>query len=318
VLSEVLDMCASERALLITGPSRRFSDRFRSSFGSRDVEVFDEAEVHVPSAVVARARAVMRGLGADTIVTLGGGATTGLGKALLLEDGASFVAIPTTYSGSERTSVYGVTTGAEKRTGRDARVRPTVVIYDHTLTLDIPPKLTAQSLLNALAHPISALGAGQLDASLKRRALEAVALISDCAPRLVADPRSADARRSALEAASLAAEVIEGGALGVHHQLAHFLGGRFALPHAALHSMLLPQTTHDLGRSESSIYAAIADAAGDPELPTSLFDLLERAGAETSLRALGVERDALEEALAGRPELPAETVWRVFEGVRPG
>ena len=63
---------------------------------------------------------VTRTAGADGIVTIGGGSATGLGKAVAVVTGLPLVAVPTTYAGSEATTVYGVT-GAHKRTARDVR-----------------------------------------------------------------------------------------------------------------------------------------------------------------------------------------------------
>ena len=69
-------------------------------------------------------------LGADCAVAIGGGSTTGLGKAIALESSLPIVAVPTTYAGSEMTPIYGLTEGGLKKTGRDMRVLPRTVIYD--------------------------------------------------------------------------------------------------------------------------------------------------------------------------------------------
>ena len=71
-----------------------------------------------------------RELGADCCVTVGGGSTTGLGKAIALTSTLPILAVPTTYAGSEMTPIYGLTEGGLKKTGRDARVLPKTVIYD--------------------------------------------------------------------------------------------------------------------------------------------------------------------------------------------
>ncbi len=202
----------------------------------------------MPERVVTRARDAMHACRADTLLALGGGSAIGLAKALCLEDDAKLVAIPTTYSGSERTAIYGITRGGEKVTGRDARVRPDVVIYDPHLTLDVSAALTTQSLLNALAHPIAAMSTSS-DPALRQRATGAIARLVTCAAELVRSPRSIAARRAALEATALAGSIIDVAELGEHHRLAHFLGGRFGLPHAAVHSVLLPQTLSNLRAS---------------------------------------------------------------------
>src|SRR6185436_6295486 len=98
----------------------------------------------------------------------------GLCKALRLEQSVRFVAIPTTYSGSERTNLYRITTGGNKITGRDPRVRPDAVIHDVELTPDMPKKLTVTSLMNSLAHPISTLGTGSLAGEAREQAFAAI------------------------------------------------------------------------------------------------------------------------------------------------
>ena len=87
----------------------------------------------------ARARAAE--LDADCYVTIGGGTTTGTGKAIALETGLPVLAVPTTYAGSEMTPIYGITEGGVKKTGRDRPVLPRAVIYDPALTLSLPPGL---------------------------------------------------------------------------------------------------------------------------------------------------------------------------------
>src|SRR5712675_1395768 len=115
-LPHVLAELGSRRILLLTGASGRHVGRVRALLARFDVEVFSGARRHVPDAVVAEARRALASLGADTIVALGGGSAIGLGKALRLEQNLRFVAIPTTYSGSERTTLYGITSSGNKIT----------------------------------------------------------------------------------------------------------------------------------------------------------------------------------------------------------
>jgi len=307
----------ARRVLLVTTPSRRGIHGVLGGLSGVLSEVFDGAMVHVPLEVVTRASAVVDRFAPDTILTLGGGAATGLGKALRLEHELRFIAVPTTYSASERTSVYGIKTGTDKETGRDPRVRPDVVIYAPRITLDMPGKLTVQSLANALAHPVSALSTGALDDDARRDALEAIRQTTLALRQLRQLPRSVDARLLAFEAASMAGDVIERGHLGVQHRIAHFLGGRFDLPHAAVHSILLPHTLASLRTHERATYEAIADASGLEGLPGALQDLLRDAGAETALTELGVEEAPLDEATQQRPELPVALIRDALFGARP-
>ena len=65
--------------------------------------------------------------------------------------------MPTTYAGSEQTTIYGLTGGRHKQTGKDPIVQPRTVVYDPELTLGLPPDVTGPSAFNALAHSVEAL-----------------------------------------------------------------------------------------------------------------------------------------------------------------
>src|SRR3546814_18266217 len=97
--------------------------------------IFAGAVMHVPLEVAREARAYAASVNADCAVAVGGGSTTGLGKAIALESALPILAVPTTYAGSEMTPIWGITEGGVKKTGRDVRVLPRGVLYDPELTL---------------------------------------------------------------------------------------------------------------------------------------------------------------------------------------
>jgi len=134
--------------VLCTPGQARSGARVAALLGERAAGVFAEAVMHVPieSAHAARIEAQRRG--ADCAVALGGGSTTGLGKAIALDSGLPIIAVPTTYAGSEMTPIYGITEGGLKKTGRDASVMPRTVIYDPELTLGLPLAITVTSTFN--------------------------------------------------------------------------------------------------------------------------------------------------------------------------
>lgn len=113
--------------------------------------------MHVPIETAREARDVANRLGADCAVAIGGGSTTGLGKAIAMESGLPIIAIPTTYAGSEMTPVYGITEDGLKRTGKDPRVLPKTVIYDSDLTKTLPLMMSITSGMNAIAHAAEGL-----------------------------------------------------------------------------------------------------------------------------------------------------------------
>jgi len=305
-----------KKVLLVTGPSARHAERVRALLAPVEVVTFTEARRHVPEEVVAEATRVLEASGADVLVTLGGGSTVGLGKALRLHHDLPFIAIPTTYAGSEQTTLYGTTKDGKKTTGRDPKVRPQRVIYDPELMLDTPRGLTVTSLMNALAHPIGTLGVGAADGDLRERALRSIALVFGALEALVVDTKNRRARSDAQRGAALAASVLEG-KVGPHHALAHRLGGAFDLEHSALHSVLLPHSVHRLRSDAPEALAEIEARLHATNLEAELFDLLVRAGVPVSLKALGVGLDKLDAWLDASNDPDRALVRAAFHGRRP-
>ncbi len=312
-LGALLQQAGRSRVLLISGGSERHVEGVRAATPGLAVEVFNEARRHVPREIVERATAALREARADALVTIGGGSATGLGKALRLSADFFFVAVPTTYAGSELTDLYGITSHDGKKTGRDVRVLPDVVLYDVELTLSMPLALSVTSLLNALAHPLSALSTGLLEGDGEERALAAASEAYLAATGIAREPRGVGPRSAALRATVLAGHVLRHSKVGVHHQLAHALGGRFDLDHAGLHSVLLPHTLRLFAERDPALYGRVQSRLA-PDLPRQVTELLARAGAPGSLAALGLSREALSSFLDERPDLPRAPLEAAFDG----
>ncbi len=290
-LAAVVHELGGKRVLVITGPSQRFVDRVTLALSGFEVEVFAGARRHVPGELLAQAQASLARFGADTLVSVGGGAATGLAKALRLDHDVRFVALPTTSSGSEYTTLFGVTEAGHKRTGRDPKVRPDVVLRDATLTRDMPLGLTVSSLLNALAHPLATLDTSSASASMQVE--QAVRRLIEALEVLLVDPTSLEAREQAFAASELGARTIESGVPGTHHALVHALGGALDLEHSVLHSVLLPHSVGALRRSRPAAVAELEHAVDLVDLEGSLFDFLARARLPTALADLSIPFDAL-------------------------
>jgi maleylacetate reductase len=331
-LAGYLREAGSRRIMVLTSPSRRFTGQLEAALQGFTVDVFDGSAVHVPVEVLDAADA--RLAGADTVIALGGGSAIGLGKALRLRHPVlRFVAAPTTYAGSEMTSMYGITTGTAKQTGRDDRVRPDAVFYDVDLTLDLALPFTVQSLLNSAAHVISCLSTDSLAGEQRAAGIEALRTVLRAIEDLIPDPTSVAARALAQRAASSCGLAFEHGKPGIQHALAHLLGGALRVDHAPLHAMLLPHfvahvratkpaLVRELERALSpavrSIYTGLP-IEDEHDLDCYLHDLLTRAGAPVALTALGTTATAatIDAALATRPELPAQIARDALHGLRP-
>src|SRR3546814_20425933 len=113
--------------------------------------------MHTPVEVSDRAVAYADAIEADCLVAIGGGSTTGLGKAIALRTDLPQIVIPTTYAGSEATPILGETVEGRKTTQRSPRILPEIVLYDIDLTLTLPVELSITSGFNAIAHAAEAL-----------------------------------------------------------------------------------------------------------------------------------------------------------------
>lgn len=300
-----LDKLGAKRALVLSTPGRSDSVRaVAESLGSRLAGTYAKAVMHVPVEVAADARRVAQELGADCCISVGGGSTTGLGKAIALTSGLPIIAVPTTYSGSEMTTILGMTEGGLKTTVRDPKVLPRTVIYDPRLTLGLPTALSAASGMNAIAHCVEALYAADGNPINALQAEEGMRAMASALPRVMKAPGDIEARSDALYGAWLAGVSFATTGMGLHHKLCHVLGGTFNLPHAETHSIVLPHAARYNRDAAPEAMARIARALGTLDAPTGLYDLEERLGLELRLAGIGMPKDGLERAARIATESP--------------
>jgi maleylacetate reductase len=315
-LRDVLRAAERCRVFVIQGTGARHSARLEPELRGLQVAHFAEARRHVPRELVERAAQALAAFRADTVLSIGGGSATGLGKALRLQHSFYFVAVPTTYAGSELTNLYGITSAAGKQTGRDWRVVPDVVLYDVELTLGMPLALAVTSLINALAHPLSALSTRLLSHDAAATARHAAGAVRRALEGVLDRPSERASRRAAFEATVLSGRVLASCPVGVHHKLAHLLGGAFDLDHAGLHSVLLPHFLDDLERQSPEIHALIAAELRWEDPAERLLEALGRAGASTSLAQLGVPEEPFRRLVDEHPELPRLVLEAAYAGRR--
>ncbi|HEX4703249.1 MAG TPA: maleylacetate reductase and hydroxyquinol 1,2-dioxygenase domain-containing protein, partial [Pseudonocardiaceae bacterium] len=277
------------RVLVLAGPrGGDVADRVVAALGVVAVARFDGAAMHTPVDVTERALAVLRESGADCLVAVGGGSTTGLAKALALRTDLPQVVLPTTYAGSEVTSLLGETEDGRKVTRVSPAVLPETVVYDVELTTGLPVAVTLPSAVNALAHAVEALYAPDANPVTDRMAYDAIAGIAGALPAVVADPRDLAARGELLRAAWLAGICLGTVGMGLHHKLCHTLGGSFGLPHAETHTVLLPHTMAYNALAAPAAFGRIATALGVPDPAAGVYDLIAGLSGPMSLRELGM------------------------------
>ncbi|HVO16426.1 MAG TPA: iron-containing alcohol dehydrogenase, partial [Alphaproteobacteria bacterium] len=175
-----------KRALVLSTPEQKpLAEDAARRLGARAVGVFAKAAMHVPIEVARAAREEARRLNADCYVACGGGSTIGLGKAIALETALPVIAVPTTYAGSEMTTILGITEGGQKNTLKDRRVLPRTTIYDPKLTVSLPARLSATSGMNAIAHSVEALYAENANPITSLMAEEGIAALGRSLPIVV-------------------------------------------------------------------------------------------------------------------------------------
>jgi maleylacetate reductase len=290
----------ASRVMLIASPGQQPLAREVT----RDVPVavrHDEVVMHVPAEAAGRARQAAAQHQVDALVSVGGGSATGLAKAVALTTGLPVLAVPTTYSGSEATPVWGLTEGARKTTGTDPRVLPRVIVYDPALTLTLPVALSVASGLNALAHCVDAMwgpGADPVNAAL---AAEGIRALRAGLPRIVADPVDPGGREHALYAAYLSAAAFASAGSGLHHKICHVLGGKYNLPHAQTHATVLPYVLAFNGPAAPAAEQRIAAALNSTGLGAGraldgLTALTRELGAPRALADYGFTAGAIDAA----------------------
>jgi maleylacetate reductase len=285
-LRALVKVTGARQALLVTTAGRLASAegaQVESILGRSLASTFTEVAPHVPVPVVRHAVVQARRDGIDLVISFGGGSCADLAKAVcfFLEQeagmaGASHldrplvphISIPTTYSGAEVTPFFGMTDPAtgQKQGAGGATSAPVSVIYDPRLTLSMPPRVAAETGMNALAHCVEAVWSSHRSPEAEAIALAGVGLISGALPAVVGAPEDLEARTVMLEGACLAGRSLLNAGMGLHHGLAQIVGGRSGISHGLANAVLL---THTIGYNAAAVPAAV-----------------ERVGA-----ALGVEGD---------------------------
>jgi maleylacetate reductase len=291
-----IERLGRKRALVLSTPNQKAdAEALAGRLDALSGGVFAEAAMHTPVQVTEKALSAYEASAADCVVSLGGGSTTGLGKAIATRTGADQVVIPTTYAGSEMTDILGETAGGEKTTRRDPSILPETVIYDVDLTRSLPPSLTVTSGLNAMAHAAEALYAPDRNPIVSLMAADAIRALCLALPAIARNPDDRDARASALYGAWLCGAALGGTSMALHHKLCHVLGGSFDTPHAETHAILLPHTIGFNSAKAADLLAPISQVLGGTP-GVALFDFAASLEAPTKLKDFGLGEAELERA----------------------
>jgi maleylacetate reductase len=268
-------------------------DQLEAALGAGRVIRFSTIIQHVPGSLVKEAAAFREAHNADILVAIGGGSAIGLAKALALEKYIPQVAIPTTFSGSEQTNIYGISSAGAKRTGRDDTVLPKMVIYDCDLIMAMPKHLAVTSAMNAMAHLMEAMYSSTANPITSNNAMLGMDVIKKGIKELsVADGLTQSATEKILFGSFLAGKCLCEVEMALHHKAAHVLGGSFGMEHSAVHTVLQPYVlAYQWPHLSSAVQSDFKQVLESEHPFKALKGLAGNAGAPTNLKDIGFKEE---------------------------
>lgn len=150
--------------------------------------------------------------------------------------------------------------------------------------------------MNGIAHAVEALYAKDGNPIVTLMADEGIAAFARALPMIAENLDDRDARSGAFYGAWLCGACLGAVGMALHHKLCHTLGGLFNLPHAEMHSVILPHAVSYNAPAVPEAMARLARALGTEEAASGLFDLTEKLGAQHGLQDLGMPRDGTDRA----------------------
>lgn len=286
-------------------------ERVKKSLGARFAGAFTDVVPDPTAESIDRGAAYAKEQSADVLVSLGGGSAidTAKGMAVVLTEGGRVldhegyhaltrpqtphVAIPTTAgTGSEMTMVVVIKDPArgQKTFIGSYFLHPDVAILDPTLTVGLPPKLTAATGMDAMSHSIESLLSNLRNPFSDAYSLEAIRIISKNLARCLEKPDDLLSRGQMLIAAALAGSAFSNAMVVMNHALAHTVGAKFGIHHGTANAMFLPHTMRffsDVAADRLALVAralGVADPGVDDDKAAGLAaDRIEQLNAEIGL-----------------------------------
>jgi alcohol dehydrogenase class IV len=286
-MSRVLVVCSTTRA--------DYARALTDPLGERRIGICAAAAPNMPRDAFDAIVAALKNSGADSFAVVGGGSPIGLAKAAAATTKLPYIAVVTTYSGSEMAARWYIGVAEDRISGEGAAALPATAIYDPELTLDVPAQISAASGMNAMAHAVESLYGIDTNPVVQTMAEEAVRRLGASLPRIVQNPRDLAARSDALYGAWLAGNFRA--AVGLEHALAQRVRQWFGLDHARTHAVATPYAVGFNADAAAEAMARIKRALGVGDAARGLYDLNVRLGLPTGLQALGLREADIDKAV---------------------
>ncbi len=229
---------------------------------------------------------------ADCVLAVGGGSAIDTAKSVSAASRLPLVSVPTTYSGAEWTTFFGVRSPDRRIKGGGSGANLAGVVYDVNLTLDLPRSESGGTALNGLAHCAEALYVVGRNAEGDAEAIEGARLIALALPAVLHDGRDHDHRAFLLQGAMHAGAALGLAGLALGHALAQALGGTFGLPHGAMNALCLPPALRFNEAYAPEAVARFGAAIGDRD-PAARCEQFARTAGFERLRDFGIARSDL-------------------------
>ena len=284
------------RLLVLCSPSRAdLARKLVAPVADRCLGVCETAGQTMPRDAFDRILGEIKRVNADGFIVIGGGSPIGLAKAAAATTGLPYIAIVTTYSGSEMAARWYIGVAEDRVNGQSVAALPATAIYDPELTLDLPASISAASGMNAMAHAVESLYGIDTNPVVQNMAEEAVRLLGASLPRVVRNPRDLEARTDALYAAWLAGNFRA--AVGLEHAIAQRMRQWFNLDHARTHAIATPYAVGFNAAVAPDAMQRIERALGVEDAARGLYDLNVRLGLPTGFADLGLKESDIGKAV---------------------
>jgi alcohol dehydrogenase class IV len=228
---------------------------------------------------------------ADGVLAVGGGSAIDTAKNASARSGRPLVSVPTTYSGAEWTTMFGVRSSDRRIRGGGGGAHLAAIVYDVELTLGLPHAESVGTAMNALAHCAEALYVAGRSAAGDEQALAGAQLIARWLPGVAADGSDRAAREGLLRGAAHAGHALGLAGLGLAHAMAQALGGTYGLPHGAMNALCLAPALAFNREVVPAEVARFGEAVGGE--PVETCRALARLGGFERLRDFGIPADDL-------------------------